>query len=130
MKEIRVLVVDDDEEFSRLLADYLTRWGYKAQYTIDDKEALNEYLVFRPHVVLLDVRLPRVDCLTLLREMLAEDPEVSVIVISGFVDQDIARQAIRLGACDYISKPFDADQLKRVISLQVADKEEPRGGTP
>ena len=123
-EDVRILIVDDDEEYCRLLAGQLSSWGFSPRYISDARECMNEFVVYRPHIVLLDVRLPHKDSLELLRSMLTSNPHVAVVMISAYVDQQVAKKAIALGACDYIPKPTGGEELRRAIQWQVTGIEQ------
>ena len=70
--------------------------------------------------MLLDIILPDVGGLDVLREAKAIDPALSVVMLTGVLDEDIVRQALQQGACDYVTKPVDLHQLERVVWYMLA----------
>ena len=118
-KGVRVLLIDDDASYCRMLTQQLAAWGYKALSETDDLKAREVFLEFQPHVVLLDVRLSHGDCLPLLKDMLAADAKVSVILLTANKDETIAKKAMSMGASDFITKPYDTEELQRVLSWQL-----------
>jgi len=73
----------------------------------------------RPHLILLDVQMPKMDGLEVLRRLREIDKEVSVIMITSVNEQEIARQAIELGAFDYIVKPLDLPYLEQSLWYKI-----------
>jgi DNA-binding response OmpR family regulator len=114
-----ILVVDDDPEIRSLLVDVLTEDGYVVRTAVDGAAAVRCFVEHRPDLLLLDVDMPRVrgiETLIVLREL---SPETTAIMISGKADESEARQALALGAFDYITKPFDLTYLHQVIDAAV-----------
>ena len=102
----RVLVVDDEPDMAESCAFFLNRAGYQVGTAHSGEEAL-EYLDREPcSVVITDLKMPRMSGLALLAEVKARDPDVEVLVITGFPEVDTAVEAMRQGALDYITKPF------------------------
>ena len=108
-----VLIVDDEEDIRGAIAGILADEGYAAREARDADSALAEISNRQPHLLLLDIWLrgSRLDGMDLLREVAARCPELPVVMISGHGSIDTAVQAIRLGAYDFIEKPFAADRM-------------------
>jgi DNA-binding NtrC family response regulator len=111
-----ILVVDDEEDFLTLFAKMLEMWGYTPLTAADGDTAL-EIVDTHPGVaaVLLDLRLPGKGGMEVLREIQKRNPKIGVIMLSGLADREIARQAIKLGAFDYVTKPPDFPTLQSTI---------------
>ncbi len=107
----KVLIVDDDPSIQRLLMQKLASEGYYCVVAADGEQALREAESHNFAVVLLDIRLPGISGLEVLRYLVRMQPLVCVIMISGHGDLPIAVESMKLGAFDYISKPFDMDDL-------------------
>ncbi len=112
----QVLVVDDEANLRKVLVHQLARDGYEV-HTAEDGEAAKEFLA-EHHIdlVITDLRMPRVDGMELLRWALADDPERPVVMITAHGTVDTAVEALKLGAFDYITKPFDKDELRRIVA--------------
>jgi DNA-binding response OmpR family regulator len=108
----RILVVDDEEDVRDLLSRFLTRRGYLVESVGDGEEAIEHILENSPDIVLLDIRLPKVDGLKVLRRLQEEGSDVAVITMSGVADEDTARKSLELGAADFITKPFNLPYLE------------------
>jgi two-component system, NtrC family, response regulator AtoC len=112
----RVLIVDDEVNLRKVLAATLKREGYDVATAADGDAALEELREGGADVVVTDLVMPQRDGLSLLRELQARNPEIPVIVITAHGTVDSAVEALRLGAFDYITKPFEQEELKRVIA--------------
>ncbi len=105
-----------------VLRTLLKRSGYEVEVAAHGEEALTLVESFGPDVVLTDVRMPRVDGLTLLRTLKAKGSEATVIVMSAYGDHDQALEAMQQGAYDYIQKPFKPEEV--VLTLRKAEERE------
>ncbi len=115
----RVLVVDDEAEAVELLREFLSAKGYEVITASDGDEALRKVKEERPHLILLDIQMPRMDGLEVLRRLREIDKEVSVIMVTGVNEQEIARKAMELGAFDYIVKPLDLPYLEQSLWYKI-----------
>ncbi|MEW6438559.1 MAG: response regulator [Pseudomonadota bacterium] len=101
-----ILVAEDEPEIAKILDAYLVREGFRTVLAADGKIALDQHAILKPNLVLLDVKMPKVDGWQVLTE-LRRRGETPVIMITA-LDQDIDRlQGLRLGADDYVIKPFN-----------------------
>jgi DNA-binding NtrC family response regulator len=104
----RLLLVDDDEAACRLLSEVLEREAYRVVSALSTDEAISKLEEEGPFdAVLTDLRMPRKSGLDLLRIVRDRDPEALVLVLTAFGDAAAAGEAIRAGASDFISKPYD-----------------------
>jgi two-component system response regulator AtoC len=110
-----ILVVDDERLIRWSLEQQLRREGYSVQSAETGVEALQRIQADSPDLVLLDVRLPDADGVELLGRLRAADPECLVIMMTAHGGVDSAVRAMKLGAQDYVSKPFDVEELKLAI---------------
>ena len=115
----RVLIVDDEPEAVELLQEFLVAKGYEVITAGDGEEALQKVKKERPHLILLDVRMPKMDGLEILRHVREIDKEVGVIMVTGVAEEEIGRQAMALGAFDYIVKPLDLPYLERSLWYKI-----------
>jgi len=116
MKERKVLVIDDEEAIRSLLCDFLETKGYQSSSAADAREMIVEMNKEVPDIVFLDFRLPDVDGLELLKWIKQLNQEIVVIMMSGYATEDIARDSLQWGAFDYLRKPFEFDQVERVLA--------------
>jgi len=118
----RVLVVDDEENLRLVLRTLLRRHGYEVETAPTGEEALALVDSFGPDVVLTDVRMPKMGGLDLLATLKAKGNEATVIVMSAYGNMDLAIEAIKAGAYDYVQKPFKPDEV--VLALRKAEERE------
>jgi len=111
----RVLVVDDDLKMRTLVLRVLGREGYSVRGAETGQEALTLLSSWEPDLMLCDIRMPGIDGMELLQRVHQERPELPVIMMTGFGSVETAVQAMRAGAFDYFSKPFDLDELLIVV---------------
>ncbi|WP_437681229.1 sigma-54-dependent transcriptional regulator [Sorangium sp. So ce131] len=118
----RVLVVDDEENLRLVVRTFLKRDGYEVEAVSSGEEALVMVETFGPDVILTDVRMPRMGGLDLLATLKAKGNEATVIVMSAYGNVDLAIEAMKAGAYDYIQKPFKAEEV--LLTLRKAEERE------
>jgi nitrogen regulation protein NR(I) len=111
-----VLIVDDEVNIRRVLAAMLKREGYEVTTAADGEQALGVLLRTPVHVVVTDLVMPRLGGMELLRRVTADFPDVPVILITAHGSVDSAVAALKAGAFDYVTKPFEQEELKKVIA--------------
>ena len=112
----KILVIEDDITFCKLLEKFLTKNGYEISTAFSAAEAKNIIAAEKFDLILTDFRLPDSDGIILLAEFKAEMPNVPVILMTGYSDVTTAVKAIKNGATDYISKPFNPDEVLIVVA--------------
>ncbi len=117
----RVLVVDDEPQSVELLCEFLRGKDYQVITAADGPEALRRVKEERPHLILLDVRMPGMDGLEVLRQIREIDREVGVIMVTAVHEEAIGRQALALGAYDYITKPIDLKYLETSVWHKIVE---------
>jgi len=122
--KVRVLVVDDEEFLRSIVRERLEIAGYSVEEASDGNEALAMLQSGGPYSVLLtDIRMPGMDGITLLREWGKKSPGSAGIVMSANAELDTAVHALKMGACDYITKPFNFDVLLITIENALRKKD-------
>lgn len=133
----QILVVDDEANLRRVLAAQLGRDGYEVHLAEDAELALS---ILREHhidLVVTDLRMPKIDGMELLRQALRLDPELPIVMLTAHGTVDNAVEALKTGAFDYITKPFDQAEIRTIVrkALRTRDlaraeatREEPREG--
>ena len=122
--KVRVLVVDDEEFLRSIVRERLEIAGYSVEEASNGNEALAMLQSSGPYSVLLtDIRMPGMDGITLLREWGKKSPGSAGIVMSANAELDTAVHALKMGACDYITKPFNFDVLLITIENALRKKD-------
>ena len=122
----RLLIVDDEEPVVEVLSDYFTGQGYQVGTARNGTEALAAMRRLRPDLVLLDVRMPGIDGVEVLRRIRAFDAALPVIMVTANEDVALARETLKIGAFDYVAKPFDFAYLDRTVAAGLAHAGGPR----
>ncbi len=110
-----VLIVDDEPAVGALLADAVTGAGYATAVVSNGSTALDRVRSGQFALVLSDIRMPGMDGMELLRRIKAHAPEIEVVMITASADIDRAREMIRLGASDYLIKPFKLEEVRKSV---------------
>ena len=111
MADRRILVVDDEESVIYTCVEELEQEGFEAQGVTDGAEAIELYRSEGFDLVLADLKMPGVDGMEVLRTIMEYDPEALVVIMTAFGTVDIAVEALRSGAREFIAKPFDTSEL-------------------
>ncbi|MFN3135063.1 MAG: sigma-54-dependent transcriptional regulator [Candidatus Kryptonium sp.] len=112
----RILVVDDEETLRYLLSSELAAEGYEVETAGDGDEAIESIKQKDYDVVLLDIKMPRVDGFEVLRFIKQNKPEIKVIMLTAYADVKNAIEALKLGASDFVSKPYDLEDILTSIN--------------
>jgi len=112
----RILVVDDEDIVIRSVVRVLGGKDYQVDTVNDGVEALRKIEDNHYDVVILDIMMPNIDGIEVLRRVKESHPDIDVIMITGLSQIDTAVKSMKLGAFDYLSKPFDPDELKLVVT--------------
>lgn len=118
----RILIVDDEENLRHLLSILLKKQGFSADCACDGEDALEKLTARSYDYVLSDIMMPKMDGKTLLGEIFARSMDTTVIMMSAYGTIDTAIECMKLGAYDYISKPFKNDEI--VLVLKKAEERE------
>jgi UDP-3-O-[3-hydroxymyristoyl] N-acetylglucosamine deacetylase len=115
----KILIIDDEKSILESLSSILEDEGFEVTTARDGREGLTVFKEEKPKVVLLDVWMPEIDGLEVLRQIREEDHDAVVIVISGHGTISTAVEAVKLGAMDFLEKPLSIDKVLEVISRGV-----------
>jgi CheY-like chemotaxis protein len=122
-----VLIVDDEQVVCNLLHEELSDRGFMCTIALDANTALSRLMAHHFDVVLLDIRLPEISGMDLLQTIHSEYCDVTVIMVTAINEVDTVVQAIKLGAWDYVVKPFNLDRVEASIRTALEAGER---GTP
>jgi DNA-binding NtrC family response regulator len=118
-----ILVVDDEIQISDLLRDFLTQEGYQVLTAANGVEAISLGKENRLDLALLDLKMPGMDGIEVFQKLREVKKDIGVIILTGYGTLKTAKQAMRLGAYDYLTKPFDLGLVKSVIREALERKE-------
>ena len=120
-----ILVVDDEQGMRELLTVLLEHQGYRVLSASDGEQALELIAHQSPDLVISDVRMPRLDGIGLLTGIRKTYPHLPVIMVTAYASMDSTIQAMRLGAHDYITKPFRIDEIRLVVEKALVKVRQP-----
>ncbi len=126
----KVLVVDDDAVSCRLLDEVLSREGITVVWDTDPRQALQRASETPIDLAIVDVRMPEMSGLELLRRLRENQPDLPVVVMTGFGSVDTAVDAIAAGAVDYVSKPMNLEEMRTVVRRALGRKAEVEAAVP
>src|ERR1043165_5582259 len=124
----KILVIDDDNDIIVLLKRFLTKHGYEVETAFTGVQGEKLIESFRPDLVMCDYRLDDMDGGTLLGKIKELNPALPVIIITGYSDLRTAVKVVRMGAFDYITKPFIPDEILFIINQALNQNESEGGG--
>lgn len=119
----KILLVDDDRSVRVTLTEVLQKAGYQVVTAVDGEHALEKVNEDNFDLVLLDMNLPGVDGIEVLRRIKVEIPSQQVIMITGYGTIETAVEAMKLGACDYIQKPFSPQEICTLVKKVLERRE-------
>ncbi len=119
MEHKRVLVIDDEQIVLNSIGRILGQAGFDVETTLSGRQGLEWALNKTYDIVLTDIRMPDIGGMIVLRDMKRAKPEVPVMIITGYANVQSAVQAMKLGAADYVEKPFTPDQLLKAVTLAI-----------
>jgi DNA-binding NtrC family response regulator len=122
-QKAKVLIVDDDKSICMVLSDLMKKEGLEAMAAYDGEKALKMLQTDAPDLLLVDMKLPGMDGMEILRKARELDPELPVVFITAHADSRGAVKAIKEGAHDYLSKPFDNYEVIRVAHRALTERE-------
>ncbi|PIS28447.1 MAG: hypothetical protein COT43_06340 [Candidatus Marinimicrobia bacterium CG08_land_8_20_14_0_20_45_22] len=115
----KILIVDDEFNIVELLEDLLLQKGYIVEKAYNRKQAEAAIETFQPELMLLDIKLPDGDGIEFLKQIKKNTPKIHVIMVTGLADKEIALEALKNGAADYICKPIDLLYLTNSVLANV-----------
>jgi signal transduction histidine kinase/ActR/RegA family two-component response regulator len=122
-RKAKVLVVDDEQGLRDLLKQELTEAGYAVDTACDGEEAIKKAVPGRYQLAISDLNMPKVSGLDALRQIRQIDPDIEVIVMTGYASVESAVEAMKNGAYDYIQKPFNLDEMLLLVEKSLEKSE-------
>ena len=124
MEKIKILLVDDEEDFVKTISQRMQRRGQESDIALNGEQALSRIEQEVPDVVLLDLKMPGIDGMEVLRQIKKAYPEVQVIIMTGHGSERIEKEVRTLGAFEYLQKPTKIDTIMEKIKLAFKEKTE------
>lgn len=115
----RILVVDDDQAICNMLEKFLSKKGYQAITALSGEEGIKKVEEERPHMILLDIKMPDLNGIETLKRIRNIDKEVGIVMITAVKDDEVGKKCIELGAYDYITKPLSLEYLENVLIVKL-----------
>jgi len=127
MAKKRALVIDDEQIVLDSVGKILKDENYEVDVSLNGREGLNEAIEQEYDIILTDIRMPDIGGMRVLRDVKRAKPSLPVVIITGYATVKSAVQAMKLGAADYIEKPFTPDQLLKAVdsAITMAITQEP-----
>ncbi len=113
--KLKIMIVDDEPDVCDFMGRFLSREGYEVLSANNGQEAIDKCKTHKPNIILLDIRMPRMDGIECLKKIKEADKDVGVIMTTMVEDEETAKKALELGAYDYITKPISLDYLKACV---------------
>ncbi|WP_099205308.1 response regulator [Scatolibacter rhodanostii] len=113
----KILIVDDAGFMRKMVQTYLSKAGYDGFIeAADGQQAVDAYRAEKPDLVIMDITMPNMDGIEALRNIKAGDPDSKVVMCSAMGQESMVMEAIKLGALDFIVKPFKQDRIIQTVS--------------
>ena len=115
-KDVRVLVVDDAVFMRRMLSDILKNAGYEVvAEAVNGKDGVEKYQKIKPDLVTMDIIMPEMTGIDAVKEIVGEDKDAKILIVSAMGQQQLVVEAIQAGAKDFIVKPFEASRVLSAV---------------
>jgi DNA-binding response OmpR family regulator len=113
--KVGILIVDDDKEICDYMETFLSRDGFAVKTLTSPQTVEDEVRSGKYHLLILDLMMPKIDGIELLRKIRKVDSDIAVVIFTGYPSLETAVQSMKLDAVDYIKKPFDPEEFRTVI---------------
>lgn len=120
--KLKIMVVDDDKDVCEYLRQLLTEEGFKVKATTDPTQVIGFLKKDRYHLILLDLKMPKLGGLELMRQIRKMDSDIIVIILTAYPSVESAVETMKQDAFDYLQKPFKVEELREVITNAVRAK--------
>ncbi len=120
MPNARILVADDEKSIRLTVSQALSTQGYDVSTAVDGSTAINQLRNNPADLLLLDIQMPGMDGIEVLQKAIAQQPSLKVVMVSAHGSVDNAVEAMKLGAIDYLQKPFTPSELRELVSRVLA----------
>src|SRR5690606_15562082 len=130
MSMVSILIIEDDVAFSAMLKTFFEKRDYKVQSALTAEDGFKKLSSNSIDLVLTDVRLPDSDGLEILQEVKRNYPHIQVIVMTNYAEINMAVKAMKNGAFDYVSKPFQPETILQTIQNALSQKDDKKEEDP
>lgn len=114
-RPVHVLIIDDDQDVCDYIGTFLTASGYEVTTMTNPTRAVDELRTQRYHIVVLDLMMPKVDGVEVLKAIRKLDSDVAILILTAYPSVETAVEALKLTVSDYIKKPFDPDEFLQAL---------------
>jgi DNA-binding NtrC family response regulator len=127
MEKMRALVIDDEQVVLDSVSKILADENYEVDVTLSGREGIDRAIKKNYDILLTDIRMPDIGGMRVLRDVKRAKPSLPVVMITGYASIESSVQAMKMGAADYLEKPFTPDQLLKAVAsaLDIAATQEP-----
>ncbi len=122
MRQIKILIIDDDKDICEYMHLLLTQNGYDVTALTSPRQALETLREDEFHVVILDIMMPELNGMEVLEEIRRFDTDIAIIIFTGYPSVDTAVMSMKYNVSDYIKKPFDVDEFNKTLENILRDK--------
>ncbi len=112
---LNVLIVDDEPKICQILEQILTSRGCSVRIALDGLDGMAQFQKQPADIVITDIRMPKLSGIELLRELKHLDPLINIVVVTAYPSVETAVEAMKFGACDFLTKPFDIAQIQAIL---------------
>lgn len=111
----RILVADDETAVVKILKDRFSHWGYDVETASDGEETLEKVEIFKPHIILLDLKMPKLGGLEILERTKKKQPQIGILILTASQSKGTFRTCLEKGADGYMLKPFKPENIKEYV---------------
>ncbi|PYP91740.1 MAG: transcriptional regulator [Candidatus Angelobacter sp. Gp1-AA117] len=122
----KVLIVEDEENERSGMAELVSAWGYRTETAKDGLDGLEKVATWSPGIVITDLKMPRMDGMELLQRIAEQPQQIAVVLLTAQGSIDLAVDAMKIGAHDFIQKPVDPSRLKQILQNAVRQRDTTR----
>ena len=122
----KVLIVEDEENERSGMAELVSAWGYRTETARDGLDGLEKVATWSPGIVITDLKMPRMDGMELLQRIAEQPQQIAVVLLTAQGSIDLAVDAMKIGAYDFIQKPVDPSRLKQILQNAVKQRDTSR----
>ena len=113
----KILIADDETNVIKVLRDRFVHWGYEVETAPDGEEALEKVESFKPHLIILDIRMPKINGLEVLERTKKKYPKIGVLILTASQSKDTSKTCSEKGADAFMIKPFKPQSIKEKVDF-------------